>query len=518
MCCDRFFQAGATATAWALSGTFALELDGPPHALATAAADEEATFDGYVHAAGGYAGGSLARDLAVAAGASPVDNEGAALAGYAAAPRPFSVCVAWRQHGQCDPIAGPREPWEDRGCGYAVPAGVSGACECAGGRFAHRVGCGPAARAPFNCSHACLFHPRTAPLPWDATAAAVKAALDVLPAAGTVAVARETLPTGRGGYAWTVTFADAANQPQALTPAVPPLALNASGVTAAREVTFLNTTEGSNCTWALAAELVADAVADADAAAAAAAALAAHNLVRARFNVSNGTNATWAPTPAPTIANETCDGYSTCGHFCNVGTEYQARGAPIAAADRLVPGNVLGGTFQLGFGSEAAHDEATACLASRCPAGPQVVGGPEEHHFYGFGYEESAPVPHDATAGEVEIALGSLVSVDAVSVRRTGPDRQGGYAWTVTFLGDNGPRPLLAPQTAGQLLGVGAAATATREAAATGPGFADCSGCDPGYYQARTNCLYCLCPPAQVRRRKCLGVRFSDDRQFVLRF
>ncbi|EKX48513.1 hypothetical protein GUITHDRAFT_162385 [Guillardia theta CCMP2712] len=42
-------------------------------------------------------------------------------------------CVAWRQTGSCVPD-GPREPQNDKHCRRALMAGVSGYCECEGGR------------------------------------------------------------------------------------------------------------------------------------------------------------------------------------------------------------------------------------------------------------------------------------------------------------------------------------------------------------------------------------------------
>jgi len=54
----------------------------------------------------------------------------------------------------------------------------------------------------------------------------------------------------------------------------------------------------------------------------------------------------------------------------------------------------------------------------------------------GFGYESTVPIPYDATPDEVKSALEALIEVDVVQVKRTGPDVQNGYSWSITFVSD----------------------------------------------------------------------------------
>ena len=62
-------------------------------------------------------------------------------------------------------------------------------------------------------------------------------------------------------------------------------------------------------------------------------------------------------------------------------------------------GNVLGGTFLLQLNSEV-----------------------------------TAPISHDASAANMQQALEALPTIGLVSVQRSGPDMQGGYQWSITFI------------------------------------------------------------------------------------
>lgn len=50
------------------------------------------------------------------------------------------VCVAWRQTGDCSADGG-REPDQDKSCDEAIDSGMSGFCECGGGRTVRKPGC-----------------------------------------------------------------------------------------------------------------------------------------------------------------------------------------------------------------------------------------------------------------------------------------------------------------------------------------------------------------------------------------
>ena len=88
----------------------------------------------------------------------------------------------------------------------------------------------------------------------------------------------------------------------------------------------------------------------------------------------------------------------------------------VASTSTVVQGNVIGGSFRLGF-----EGQMTSSL------------------------------PYDASANDVRLALERLTTLGVVVVSRTGPDYQNGYAWTVTFADpmNAGNMPAIIPQYAG---------------------------------------------------------------------
>jgi hypothetical protein len=60
-------------------------------------------------------------------------------------------CVHWRATGGCDG-AGEREPEHDKGCEEEIPSGLSGYCECEGGRTGLAVEC---KHPKFSCDEVC---------------------------------------------------------------------------------------------------------------------------------------------------------------------------------------------------------------------------------------------------------------------------------------------------------------------------------------------------------------------------
>jgi hypothetical protein len=102
----------------------------------------------------------------------------------------------------------------------------------------------------------------------------------------------------------------------------------------------------------------------------------------------------------------------------------------------VVPGNEIGGTFTVAF---------TNTLGST------II---------------SRALNYNATATEFQNALNETILLGAVSVSRTGPDGQMGYAWSVSFLEDyarltEGPQSLFVPDYT-LLTGTGAVATAVK--------------------------------------------------------
>jgi hypothetical protein len=72
----------------------------------------------------------------------------------------------------------------------------------------------------------------------------------------------------------------------------------------------------------------------------------------------------------------------------------------------------------------------------------------------------TGPIPHNATTSEMREALEASSSIDSVAVSRSGHDGNGGYKWTVTFVGAAvvGDIPLLTADTT-NLKGVGTSVT-----------------------------------------------------------
>lgn len=69
------------------------------------------------------------------------------------------TCVQWRQTGDCR-SDGPREPHLDRPCDQLVDTGMSGFCECGGGRTIRKPGCKYSELAdPFTCKDECEGEP-----------------------------------------------------------------------------------------------------------------------------------------------------------------------------------------------------------------------------------------------------------------------------------------------------------------------------------------------------------------------
>lgn len=74
--------------------------------------------------------------------------------------------------------------------------------------------------------------------------------------------------------------------------------------------------------------------------------------------------------------------------------------------------------------------ETATCTAQTVMDG-NALGG----YFY---IDSSEPIPHDASATQVEAAIEGINGIDDVSVTRSEPDGQEGYSWDVTFLPNPG--------------------------------------------------------------------------------
>jgi hypothetical protein len=94
------------------------------------------------------AGGSSETEGADGAGQPPVPSPPPA---PAVVEPPIGECIAFRRTAGCR-SDGPREPWGDRGCSDTVVGGVSGYCECTGGRMAAESSC---THVGFSCVVAC---------------------------------------------------------------------------------------------------------------------------------------------------------------------------------------------------------------------------------------------------------------------------------------------------------------------------------------------------------------------------
>ncbi|KDO30965.1 hypothetical protein SPRG_04153 [Saprolegnia parasitica CBS 223.65] len=73
-----------------------------------------------------------------------------------------------------------------------------------------------------------------------------------------------------------------------------------------------------------------------------------------------------------------------------------------------------------------------------------------------FGGSTTANIAYNAAAAAVQTALQALPTVDTVSVTRSGPDNQQGYAWSITFLSNMNAGDLPTMTTASRFSAIGA--------------------------------------------------------------
>ena len=99
-----------------------------------------------------------------------------------------------------------------------------------------------------------------------------------------------------------------------------------------------------------------------------------------------------------------------------------------------------GVTYTLTFGEDNGNVPGLVCNGDEdlllletatCTAQTVMDGNALGGYFY---VDSSEPIPHDASAAQVEAAIEGMNGIDNVSVTRSEPDGQEGYSWDVTFL------------------------------------------------------------------------------------
>jgi hypothetical protein len=93
---------------------------------------------------------------------------------------------------------------------------------------------------------------------------------------------------------------------------------------------------------------------------------------------------------------------------------------------------------------ELTGDSATVSF-STTTTGTSPLGGSFTLSFvHGGVTQTTSSLQHDASAAEMKGALETLANVGTVRVSRSSANPQGGYAWSVTYMGNAGDLPLLA--------------------------------------------------------------------------
>ena len=118
-----------------------------------------------------------------------------------------------------------------------------------------------------------------------------------------------------------------------------------------------------------------------------------------------------------------------------------------------------GVTFTITYGNDDGNVPLVVC--NYLPV-PSTLAGCEGHVVIdgntiggSFYLGSSDPIPHDASASEMESAITGIHGIQGVEVTRTEADGQGGYVWKVTFIDDHGDVPIL--NASNSLTGKGAA-------------------------------------------------------------
>ena len=101
-----------------------------------------------------------------------------------------------------------------------------------------------------------------------------------------------------------------------------------------------------------------------------------------------------------------------------------------------------GVTYTLTFGEDNGNvaglvcngDENLTLLGTTTCTGQTVMDGNALSGY--FFVDSSEPIQYDASAAQMEAAIEGINGIDDVSVTRSGPDGQEGYAWDITFLSD----------------------------------------------------------------------------------
>ena len=102
-----------------------------------------------------------------------------------------------------------------------------------------------------------------------------------------------------------------------------------------------------------------------------------------------------------------------------------------------------GVTYTLTFGEDNGNVPGLVCNGDEdlllletatCTAQTVMDGNALGGYFY---VDSSEPIPHDASAAQVEAAIEGINGIDNVSVTRSEPDGQEGYSWDVTFLSNS---------------------------------------------------------------------------------
>eukprot|EP00970_Alexandrium_tamarense_P009994 scaffold1976_cov187-Alexandrium_tamarense.AAC.23 len=116
-------------------------------------------------------------------------------------------------------------------------------------------------------------------------------------------------------------------------------------------------------------------------------------------------------------------------------------------------------TFTITYGSDDGNVPTVVCnhVASLvgCNAKTVMDGNVISGSFY---LDSSDPIPHDATAEAMKLAIEAISGVGNVEVARSGSDGQGGYTWDVTF-DKHGDVPIL--HSSNSLSGKGATVSVT---------------------------------------------------------
>ncbi|KAH9100136.1 hypothetical protein LEN26_016139, partial [Aphanomyces euteiches] len=142
----------------------------------------------------------------------------------------------------------------------------------------------------------------------------------------------------------------------------------------------------------------------------------------------------------------------------------------ITAVTRSGPDAQGGYTWSVTFDASLGNlPQLTVQSSSLIGAGAGVtVTTPTQANVISDGYftltvgtSTTASIGYAATSASVQSALQALPTVGAVAVTRTGPDYQGGYVWSITFLSNMNPGDVPLMGIANTLVATGAAAVVT---------------------------------------------------------